>query len=128
MRRVRPSADPTRPTAILLMPPGAVLAGVVQQARAYVLPNGVRPIEPESIGRLNFNDAKAAQTFNAEQVPGDFRKSALLDRQPRLTSGASVRQHRIPPPIRGLIRRRLWSPERGLRGKPLHLLTGWHSP
>jgi hypothetical protein len=54
------------------MSPGAVLARVVQQARAYVFPNGVRTIEPQSICLLNLNSAKAAQTFHAKQVPWDF--------------------------------------------------------
>jgi len=55
------------------MAPGAVLACVVQETHAYVFPHGVRSIEPESIGLLNLNDAKAAQTFHAEQVPWDRR-------------------------------------------------------
>jgi hypothetical protein len=49
-----------------------MLAPVVQQARPYIFPNGVRAIEPEGIGLLNFNDAKAAQTFDAKQMPGNF--------------------------------------------------------
>jgi hypothetical protein len=69
----RPSSYPTRPATIFLKPPGAVLASVVQQARAYVFPNGVRPIEPEGIGLLNLDDAKAAPTLNAKQVAGNFR-------------------------------------------------------
>ena len=54
------------------MPPGSVLAGVVQQPHAYVFPNGVRSIEPQGVGFLYLNDAKAAPTLNAKQVSWDF--------------------------------------------------------
>jgi hypothetical protein len=57
----------------------AVLAPIAQQARAYVFKNGVRAIEPESFRFLNFNDAKAAQTLDANQVPGNLGQPELLD-------------------------------------------------
>lgn len=55
------------------MSPGAVLALVVQQARAYIFQNGVRAVEPDRVGLLNFNDAQAAQALDAKQVPGNLR-------------------------------------------------------
>jgi hypothetical protein len=70
--RAGPSTLPIRPTTILLKSAGAVLASVVQESRTYVLPHGVRAIQPQGVGLLNFNDAKAAQAFDAKQVPGDF--------------------------------------------------------
>jgi len=48
------------------MASGALLACVVQQARADFFPNRVRPIEPECVGLLNLDGAKAAQTFHAK--------------------------------------------------------------
>jgi hypothetical protein len=54
------------------MSPGAVLATIVQQAHAYVFPNSMWSIEPQRIGLLNFNNAKAAPTLNAKQVPWYF--------------------------------------------------------
>jgi hypothetical protein len=86
------------------MSPGAVPTPIVQQARAYVFPHRMWPIEFQSIGLLNLDGAKAAQTLNAKQVPRDFGKPALLDRKPRLACGAWVGQDRIPPSIRRFIR------------------------
>jgi len=49
-----------------LMAPGAVLAPVGQQPIPDVLPNGMWPIEPQCVGLLNLDGAKAAQTFHAK--------------------------------------------------------------
>ena len=54
------------------MSPGAVPTPIVQQARAYVFPHRMWPIEFQSIGLLNLDGAKAAQAFDAKQVPGNF--------------------------------------------------------
>jgi hypothetical protein len=54
------------------MSAGAVLARVVQQPHPNFFPNGMWPIEFQSIGLLNLDGAKAAQAFDAKQVPGNF--------------------------------------------------------
>jgi hypothetical protein len=89
------------------MAPSTVLACVVQQPHPDFFPHSVWPIKPKCVGLLNFNDAKAAQTFHAQQVPWDFGQPALLNRKPRLTSGARIGQDRIPLGIWRFIRRRL---------------------
>jgi hypothetical protein len=78
------------------VPACAVAAGLVEQALPDILPDGMRPIKPDGIRLLNFDNAKTADAFDAEQMAGDFREAALLDRQRRPSSGARFGQDRIP--------------------------------
>ena len=75
-----------RPAAVLLVPPGAIGAGLVEQALPDVLQGRMWPIEPEPIRLLDFD----------EDVTRNFGKSALLDRQPRSADGSGIGQHRVP--------------------------------
>jgi hypothetical protein len=43
--------------------------GVVEQLLADVFPNGVRPVKPDGIQRLDFDDAIAANALHAKDVP-----------------------------------------------------------
>jgi hypothetical protein len=56
-----------------------MLAVVVEQRQVDVFPNRVRPVEPNRVGRLNLNDAKATKTLDAEQVPRILAEPALLN-------------------------------------------------
>ena len=53
----------------------------------HVLPERLRPIEPDGVGLLNFNDASAAQAPDAK-VARDLREPTLLDLGLRLSSRA----------------------------------------
>lgn len=46
-----------------------------------ILPDGMWSIKPDRIRLLNFDDTKAAQALNPQQVVGDFREATLLDWQ-----------------------------------------------
>jgi hypothetical protein len=49
-----------------------MLATIVEQAESNILPHGMWPIQPDGVGLLNFNDAKAAQAFHAKHMSRDF--------------------------------------------------------
>jgi hypothetical protein len=78
------------------VPACAVVAGLIEQSLPDILPDGVRPIEPDGIRLLNFDNAKAADAFDAQHMARDFREAALLDRKRRPSSGARIGQDRIP--------------------------------
>jgi hypothetical protein len=58
--------------------------------------DGMRPIISDGIRFLDFDDAKAADAFDAQHVARNFRQATLRDRQRRLSSGARIGQHGIP--------------------------------
>jgi hypothetical protein len=60
---------------------GAICAGLVEQSLPGILPDGIWSIKPNRIRLLNFDDTKAAQALNPQQVVGDFREATLLDWQ-----------------------------------------------
>jgi len=78
------------------MPAGTIGAGLVEQPLADILPDGMRPIEPDCIRLLNFDDARTALALDAQDVALDFRESALLDRQLRLSGCARIGQEARP--------------------------------
>jgi hypothetical protein len=69
------------PAAIFLVATGAICAGLVEQALRDILPDRIWSIKPYRVSLLNFEDTKAAQALNPQQVLGDFREATLLDRQ-----------------------------------------------
>jgi hypothetical protein len=74
----------------------SISAGVVEQSLSNVLPDGMRCIEPHRVSLLNFDDARTTSALDAEHMSGNFRQAALLDWQPRLSSGARIAQHGVP--------------------------------
>jgi hypothetical protein len=78
-----------------------VLAAVIQQTLADVLPYKAWSIELDRIEPPNLDRSKASQTFNAKQIARDFAKPALLNRKPAFAGGALVGQDRIPPSVGG---------------------------
>ncbi|MBR0838676.1 hypothetical protein JQ607_00535 [Bradyrhizobium liaoningense] len=63
------------------MAAGAICAGLVEQSLPDILPEGMWSIKPKRIRLLNFDDTKATQALNPQQVVGDFREATLLDWQ-----------------------------------------------
>jgi hypothetical protein len=61
----------------------AIGAGLVEQSLPDIFPDSVRSIEPDRIPLLNFDNAKAADAFDAEHMARDFREPTLLDRRHR---------------------------------------------
>ena len=55
------------------------MAAVIEQTLPHVFIYGVRAVEPDGVGLVNFNNAIAAQTFDAKQMPRDFGQPALLN-------------------------------------------------
>jgi hypothetical protein len=55
-------------------------AGVVEQLLSDVLPYRVRPIKPDRVERLDFDDTIAANALYAKDVPRNLRQPALLNR------------------------------------------------
>jgi hypothetical protein len=66
----------------------AIAARLIKESLPDIFPDRMRPIKPDGIRLLNFDNAKAADAFDVEQVVRDFRETALLDRQRRPSSGA----------------------------------------
>lgn len=63
------------------IPSGPSAARVVEQSLAHILPDGMRPIEPDCIRFLNFDNTKAAHALNPQHAVGDFGEATLLDWQ-----------------------------------------------
>jgi hypothetical protein len=82
------SSAPIRPASIFLVPACAIGASLVEHPLPDILPDGVRPIEPDRIRLLNFDNTGAAQALDAEHMARNFRKPKLLDWQPWFSSGA----------------------------------------
>jgi hypothetical protein len=74
----------------------AIAASLVEESLPDIFPDSMRPIKPDRIRLLHFDDAKAADALDAEQMARNFREAALLDRQRRPSSGARIGQERIP--------------------------------
>jgi hypothetical protein len=51
--------------------------GVIEQPLADVFPNGMRPVKPDGIQRLDFDDAIAANALHSQHMPRDFRRGFL---------------------------------------------------
>jgi hypothetical protein len=45
---------------------GSICAGLVEQSLPNIFLDSVRPIEPDRIRLLNFDDAKASRAFNPQ--------------------------------------------------------------
>jgi hypothetical protein len=88
--------SPDRPASILLVPAGAIGAGLIEQPLPDVLPYRLRSIEPKSVCLLNFDDARAALALDPQDMALDVGKPALLDRLRRPRSGTRIGQHGIP--------------------------------
>jgi hypothetical protein len=78
------------------VPACAVAASLVEQSLPDIFPDGMRPIKSDGIRLLNFDNAKAADAFDAQHMARNFREAALLDRKRRPSSGARIGQDRIP--------------------------------
>jgi hypothetical protein len=92
------------PAAVLFVPPGALLAGIVQHVLADVLPDGLPTIETNSIGSLNFDDSAAAPARHPQQVLPDFGEPLRPDpRAGRSVVGRNIAQKRFPV-FRGISR------------------------
>jgi len=87
---------PIRPASILLVAACAIAAGLVEQALPDILPDSMRPIKSDGIRLLNFDDARAADAFDAQHMARNFREAALLDRQRRPSRRERIGQDRIP--------------------------------
>ena len=61
------------------MPACATAASLVEQALTDIFPDGMRPIKSDSIRFLHFDNAKAADAFDAKYMARNFREAALLD-------------------------------------------------
>jgi hypothetical protein len=59
----------------------AICAGLIEQSLSHILPDGMRSIEPDRVRLLNFDDTRAAQALNPQNVVLNFREATLLDRQ-----------------------------------------------
>ena len=57
----------------------AIGAGLVEEL-PDIFPKRVRPVEPDCVCFLDFDDAQATLTLDAQDVLPDFREMALLDR------------------------------------------------
>src|ERR1700738_5556903 len=93
----RQSSAPARPASIFLVPACAVGASLVEQSLSNIFPDGMRPIKSDGIGLLDFDNAKAADAFDAKHMARNFREAALLDRQRRPSSGSPGGPRRAPP-------------------------------
>ena len=81
---------PVGPASILLVAARAVGASLVEQPLPHILPDGVRPIEADSVSLLNFDNSGASPAFNAQHVARNFREATLLDRQRWSSGGAWI--------------------------------------
>jgi len=72
------------------VPACAIVAGLIEQALTDIFPDGMWPIKSDGIRLLNFDDAKAPQALDAQHMARNFRKSTLLDRQRRSSSGERI--------------------------------------
>jgi hypothetical protein len=61
-------------SAIFLMTTSTIDAGLVKQSLPDIFPDGMWSIEPDRIGLLNFDDAKAAHALDAQRVVRDFER------------------------------------------------------
>jgi hypothetical protein len=68
------------PTSVFFVAAGPVLAGVVEQALADLLPLGVLAIQPNSIHSLDFDDPVAPTARDPQHMLLDIAQSAQLDR------------------------------------------------
>jgi hypothetical protein len=73
------STSPVRPTAILVTSAPRPTS-LLQQRHRNILENGVRTVEPDGVGSLDFDAAKTFQTFQPQQFARHFGQPPLLDR------------------------------------------------
>ena len=66
-----------RPAAVLFVAAGSVLAGVVEQPLADLLPDRLGAVQADGVGLLDFDDALAAAARDAQHVALDFGKLPL---------------------------------------------------
>lgn len=90
------SEYPVGPAAVFLVPAGAIGAGLIEQPLADVLPDRMRPIEPDRVHLLDFDGAQAAYALDAQNVTRDFEEPALLDGQTGFPGRARIGEHSIP--------------------------------
>lgn len=76
-----------------------MIAAVVQQIQADILPDRVLTIKLDRVGVLNFHNPKAAYTFNAQRRARNFGQAPLLNRNPRRAIERGVANDRSPPAI-----------------------------
>src|SRR6202022_4425015 len=83
------------PAPVFFVPPGALLARVVQEPLRDVLPDRLPAIEADRVGGLHFHGPLATATGDPQDVALDLRETAL----PHLgggRAGARISQHRVP--------------------------------
>ena len=78
------------------MPPGAVGAGLVEQALTDIFPYRSSSEVADGFCLLHLDDARAARVFDAEHMALDISEAAMLDRHRGLAGRAGVVQQRLP--------------------------------